>query len=637
MNINDILAENDERNNRLKSDYDPLLGIGCHGERVKLNIAGSTVFIPIPMIEDPDYRASMSPHERDMLRFKHDFEYWAAKCAHIKDKTSGKDIPFILNTPQRRLLAMLEEDRLADRPCRLIMLKARQWGGSTLVQIYMAWRQIIHAEGCHSLICAHVKDTAATIRGMYSKLLDLYPEVYQPAEKPMTFAPFEGSRNTRQITGRNCRVTIGSSERQDSIRGADYAMAHLSEVAFWKNSPGSTPENFIRSINGAINYSPGTLVVLESTANGTGTFFHREWLRARNGTSDKKPLFVPWYEIEIYRSHVADPQQLWDSMDTYERWLWNKLGLTLEMIQWYHDKRREYPSHDLMQAEYPTNDVEAFSKTGSNIFALEKIEALRRSCTSPAAIGEISGMSHIGPDALRNVRFIDDQKGKLKIWKFPDSDRHTFSNRYVVAVDIGGRSPTSDYSVIAVFDRGGLLHGGKIEVAAQWRGHDDHDIIAWKSASIARFYGNALLIIESNSIETDNIGGDPSLSVLSEIYYHYPDLYVRHGLEGGGVMPGFHTNRATKSLVINRLLALVREQAYIERDDDACDELAVYEQRGSSFAAIEGCHDDILMTRAIGLYVASELPVDDIRAFSGFTIRHDDSSEYSIFTRSEVR
>ena len=115
-------------------------------------------------------------------RMATDFEYWAARCVKIKDKLSGKLVPFRLNRPQRRVLSMLEEQRRGGRPIRMIMLKARQWGGSTLVQMYMAWIQMIHAENWHSLICAHVKDTSSTIRGMYSHILSHYPAEYWTEE-----------------------------------------------------------------------------------------------------------------------------------------------------------------------------------------------------------------------------------------------------------------------------------------------------------------------------------------------------------------------------------------------------------------------------------------------------------------------
>lgn len=62
------------------------------------------------------------------LRCRHDFPFWAATFAYIKRKGGGDDVPFILNRPQRRLVGVLEGMRRAQRPIRLILLKARQVG-----------------------------------------------------------------------------------------------------------------------------------------------------------------------------------------------------------------------------------------------------------------------------------------------------------------------------------------------------------------------------------------------------------------------------------------------------------------------------------------------------------------------------
>lgn len=609
-----VEEENRLRNSRLISAYDPVTGTGCVGDRVRADRTAwndGPVEVPRSMTLDPEWNKVNDRVSWVKLRCRHDFEFWAVTCARIKDKTTGQTIPFRLNTPQRRILAEMERMRTARHPVRVIMLKARQWGGSTLVQLYMAWYQTVLTTNCHSLICAHVKDTASTIRGIYSKLIDNYPQQYWSGDEGVKpeLKPFEGSRNIRTIAGRGCNITIGSSENQEAVRGADYALAHLSEVAFWTDTPSASPEGFIRAICGAINSTENTLIVLESTANGVGNYFHREWLRSERGLSDKVAVFVPWYEIEIYRVPVASPGDFFKSLDNYELDLWNK-GLTLEQIAWYRTKSREYPSPQLMHAEYPTTPAEAFASTGNNIFRGDSIENIRKFCRPPLMVGDLHGTKSVGEEALDRIHFVADPSGHMKIWSAPSTDRQLMTDRYVVAVDIGGRSPSSDWSVIAVFDRGAIPSGGKIEVVAQWRGHLDHDLIAWKAAVIARWYRNALLVIESNTLETDNIGGEPSLSILSEICDTYTNLYYRTGIDGNEPRIGFHTNRATKTMVINRLIAMIRDDGYIERDDMACDELTVYQQKGTGFGALDGNHDDIVMTRAIGLYVASELFVD---------------------------
>ncbi|WP_290448273.1 hypothetical protein [uncultured Muribaculum sp.] len=614
-NIHEIVVENARRNALINLEYCPVRGIGCTGERVECYspVSKGTEFIPKTMYDsDKFHMVKENAQAWRRLRICHDFEYWAATCCTIKDKRTGCDVFMRLNRPQRRVLAIMEQQRMAGEPVRLIMLKARQWGGSTLVQVYMAWIQLVHKRSWNSLICAHVKDTAATIRGMYSKILSDYPADVWDEDgvcRP-EFRVYERSTNIRYIPGRDCRVTLGSAEKQDSVRGGDFAMAHLSEVAFWGDTTRHSPEGFVRAICGSIMREPFTLIVMESTANGTGNFFHAEWLRACSaGGSDKIPVFVPWYEIELYSKPVGDVEALWSSLDSYERGLWHKYGCTLEQIAWYREKRREYPTRQLMAAEYPTDDVEAFANTGSSVFPAECVAELAKGCMLPLCLSEVLCNSDDMWLLGQLQEIADDGRGTLSVWKLPDSGSENYRNRYVVAVDVGGRSDKSDYSVILVLDSSPC--GGVPEVVAQWRGHCDHDILTKRAALMGRWYGEALLVVESNTLESSGSDGETGLSLLAELAENYPNMYHRecydreYSADLPGIRVGFHTNRATKSLIITNLIAMVREGAYVERDAGMINELSVFEYKvNGSTGAKDGCHDDRLMTRAIALHVA---------------------------------
>lgn len=307
--------------------------------------------------------------EKRIERYVENFELWCAECVTVTDKLTGASVPFVLNAPQRRVAGIMEEQRLAGKPIRMILLKARQWGGSTLVQMYMAWMQLVRHRGWNSLICGHVKDASANIRGMFSLLLRNYPDGLK-GEKPkeFSFSPYEGSRNINYIPARECRVTVASALAANSVRGGNYQMAHLSEVAFWGEGDDETAAKTVRSIAGSVALEPETLVVMESTADGEDNFFHDEWCRAVAGRSDKTPVFVPWYEIEIYRRPFTDDDErrrLSEEMDDYERSLLSLDGVSYEGINWYHHKRREYATHEQMMAEYPTTPDEAFTASAT--------------------------------------------------------------------------------------------------------------------------------------------------------------------------------------------------------------------------------------------------------------------------------
>lgn len=608
MDINEIIAENKRRRARdaALDAFDPLKGIGCSGRRVEFGpelYTDGVEFVPAEMLDDKGLRGVRTREEWARLRCRHDFEYWCARCATVKDKESPRLVKLILNRGQRRVVKALEKQRRAGEPMRIIILKARQWGASTVIALYIAWIQLTRTRNWHSLLTAHCAKTAADIRGTLSTLLLNYPEeLWDGDGKPADLQAYQGRSDIRCIPGRDCHITLGTAESVNSVRGSDYAMAHLSEVGFWKDTPQASAADFIRSIYGAVNTSPMTLVAMESTANGVGSFFHREWSRAEAGKSDKAAVFVPWYEIDLYSAPVADPAALWEAMDPYERELWHSRGLTLERVNWYHRKRREYPDHYQMMAEFPTTPAEAFTNTGANVFSAEAVDRLRQGCRKPGAVGEVASATGFvsGPCALLDLSFRPDSKGLLKVWEMPAE-----GVSYVAAVDVGGRTARADYSVISVFAVDSVPR-----VAAQWRGHIDHDLLTWKAAQIASLYRRALLVFESNSLECGPSpdGGAHGAYILNELYDHYDNLYYRMDATGTSPLPGFHTNRATKQMIINELVAAVRDGLYLERDEDACNELTVYEQLpNGAYAATSGHHDDILMTRAIGLHACRSL------------------------------
>ena len=230
--IREILRENERRKRGEALEYDPEMGLGCTGERVavepKVVTFGRVEYVPVEMTRDAEFKRVRSRASWVRLRCRYDFEFWAVTCVKIKDKMSAAMVPFRLNAPQRRVVGLMERERKAGRPIRIIMLKARQWGGSTLVQMYMAWIQCTQLTNWHSLVCAQVGKTAAAIRGMYDEMLRSYPEEYWEGERPPRLNRYQGQDLIREISERSCRITLGSSERQDSIRVADYAMAHLS-------------------------------------------------------------------------------------------------------------------------------------------------------------------------------------------------------------------------------------------------------------------------------------------------------------------------------------------------------------------------------------------------------------------------
>lgn len=202
-------------------------------------------------------------------------------------------------------------------------------------------------------------------------------------------------------------------------------------------------------------------------------------------------------------------------------------------------------------------------------------------------------------------------------------DDSPIANRYVVAVDIGGENDTSDYSVIRVMDRLMMMPefglDGKPNIVAEMRYHTSHDMLAYDAMRVAKWYGDALLVIESNTLETKDqerdTSGDGFEYILGIIADIYPNIYMRHNKEeevADKTMAryGFHTNISTKPKIIDHMKTCLRDKLWIEPSKYCTDEMSIYIEDNKKLTAPKGKHDDEVMSTAILLWVAfKEMPI----------------------------
>jgi hypothetical protein len=624
-----IIAENQRRLDIIHAPYDPVLGVGSLVERFEFWVDEDTlIHLPesmkrVKLIQGymehknlKDFcRANFKKdagkafeHAMTMLiqeRVRHDFEFWAATSATIYDK-DGTPTLLSLNRSQRSMLKTFEEDRIAGKPIRIILLKARQFGGSTLIQLYMSWLQLFHKTRWNSAICTTVENQAKHIRGMFTRMANYHPHELMS----INLAPYEGSSKNKIILERECMLAIGSYEEPENLRGHTFHMLHASEVASWRDTDNRTGSEFLQSLRAAIPKRPYTMIALESTAKGVGNFFHKEWQAAKQGRSGYKPIFIPWFMIEEYMELVPDYAAFIDRMSERAWELWS-MGATLEGINWYFNwKEGENYNDWQMCEEFPSNDIEAFTSSGQRIFNPVDVAAMRELVSPPEFIGELAGDALTGKVSMRGLKFVDNPKGNLHVWSKPDSSIMV-SNRYAVFVDIGGRNPKADYSVIRVIDRYWMTEGEPPEFVATWRGHVDHDVLAWKAAQVATWYNKALLAIEENSLEKKSDGAGHFFTLIDQLSDHYDNLYTRTSpdavREGVPAKYGFHTNSKTKKQIIDALIKALRERNYIERDVRALDEMDTFEQRpDGTVGAEDGCKDDMVITTAGCVWLAAE-------------------------------
>ncbi len=221
----------------------------------------------------------------------------------LKIRTKAGDIvPFKLNKPQEKLYRIIKAQHEAGKPIRIIILKARQLGFSTMAE-GLIFHDTATSENVNSMIVAHREDATANLFRMSKLFYDELPEPVKPMLKAsnaqeLYFAnPSRDPEDARPgLRSRIRCVTAGGKGigRSDTLRNV-----HASEYAFWSGDKAGTLLGLLQ----AVPALPGTMVIIESTANGFDDFKTR-WDAAVRGESDFIPVFFAWWENPEYRMPV---------------------------------------------------------------------------------------------------------------------------------------------------------------------------------------------------------------------------------------------------------------------------------------------------------------------------------------------
>ncbi len=279
----------------------------------------------------------------------------------IKSK-SGKPIPFTLNRAQLYAHECFESQLKRTGRVRALVLKGRQQGMSTLIQARY-FHKVITTRGKKAFILTHEAEATKNLFEMTKRYYDtlpqgLCPEADRSSAKELRFIQFDSG------------YSVGTAGNKGVGRSQTIQLFHGSEVAYWPNA-----DEHAKGVMQAVSNEEGTEIILESTANGIGNYFHSMWKAATSGDSDFHAIFVPWYWQEEY-TRSSDGLYPTDE-ETSLLEFYGKNGLTKEHIAWRRIKILEL-SHDedigreLFYSEYPMTADEAFRNPIDNVFISAK-------------------------------------------------------------------------------------------------------------------------------------------------------------------------------------------------------------------------------------------------------------------------
>ncbi len=294
---------------------------------------------------------SMSQYELGIRqKLKDNLRHYASKALFIRTK-SGRVEPFIFNRAQDYIHEKLEHQKATTGKVRALILKGRQQGCSTYVGGRF-YHRTTHSFGLKTFILTHEDQATSNLFEMVNRFHENCPDLI----KPIT-----GAANAKELSfsALDSGYKVGTAGTKGAGRSSTVQLFHGSEVAFWPNA-----DSHAAGILQAVPDEPGTEVILESTANGIGNFFHERWQEAERGEGEFIAIFVPWFWQEEYRKPVPPDFEMTDEELEYGE-LWN---LDLEQVYWRREKIRELRSSELFDQEYPATSAVAFQTSGHDSF-----------------------------------------------------------------------------------------------------------------------------------------------------------------------------------------------------------------------------------------------------------------------------
>lgn len=275
-----------------------------------------------------------------------DFPLYARHALSLRSKADGI-MPFCLNRAQQHLHDRLEAQIAKKGKVRAIILKGRQQGCSTYVEGRF-FHKTVCTPGLRTFILTH-EDAAS------ANLFEMVQRFHQYLPDGIKVSASIANAKEMHFDGLDSGYKVGTAGNKAAGRSSTVQLFHGSEVAFWPNA-----EEHAAGVMQAVPDASGTEIILESTANGLGNYYHRMWCEAERGESPFEAIFIPWYWQDEYTSDADGVDFGFDDRD-YQR----AYELTDGQLAWRRNKIAELGERQFKQ-EYPANAQEAFQTTGDN-------------------------------------------------------------------------------------------------------------------------------------------------------------------------------------------------------------------------------------------------------------------------------
>lgn len=369
-------------------------------------------------------RIELEPIMRDPVKF--------IQLLRIQDKYSGKLVQFVPNEEQIQLLKKLKKHK------KVIILKPRQIGISTVLRAYALWRTYQTPDPLKFGVISFHERSAKHLRKMDSRMHNSLPDILRKKIAVDNSTTMEFADTGAQLSS----FTAGS---KGGTRSFTLSSVHLSEFAFYDDA-----NEMLAQVVATIGEGQ---ILIESTPNKPGDVFHRLIMGApENGWH---LISYWWHDHEKYR--LPAPKDFEPTEE--EKYLIKSYGCSYDQLNW---RRRQIATIGLekFKREYPGCLDDAFHFAASTYFTQEDIRE------------------------IEEIHF----DGNERLYEEPRED-----DIYAIGVDVAA-GVGADYSTISVISMATL------QPVYHYRNNlISPSAFADVVLSVAQWFGDARVLCESNN------------------------------------------------------------------------------------------------------------------------------------------
>jgi hypothetical protein len=473
-------------------------------------------------------------------------------------------VPFKLFDFQQKALNDFQEHS------KVIFRKCRQVGASVLTGAYCLWKANFYKKQTIKVISL-TKDDAIEFK---DKTIDLNYEKLPGFLKTSGKAGRLGRTKFELANGSIIQVLPKS---KNAARGSTPSLIVIDEAAF---------NEWMDDIWAAVEPSldKGGDIIVISTTNGVGNWYHLTYTRAEEELNEFYPIFIPWWRFPGRSNPWLD-----DLMHKIKTGEWDDA----QVQKFVKSKETEQLSYTGSPKKAPWLWIRHANAKSEQEFNQEIMADFLGSGATVIPYQEIERIEDewVMEPKWKDVLPQDDTNELIPgLWVWKDRDPNTM---YMLTSDTatGHGKDYSTFHVIDVYNR---------EQVAEYKWHVPTDEMGQIIKKVARYYNGAYVVIECNH---------PGPAVFNEVYKHKTDPYYNCYIKMKSGQPwGWDTTAKSRVMLIEDFYKDIINQNTIIHSSRFVNELKVFIWTESGKAEhAKNNNDDLIISYSFYTHLLDEV------------------------------